>query len=325
MIKRAAKVVLGTFGLQITRVPKQDIKRLLKSRDIRRQKEEIVKALATDPLNSILHLQYADYASKVGNIYLAYAELKTAQTLGADAQKVQGKMSQIRESLPDPKRMNHNLYFRLISLATEVLHRAGASSVSVLDVGGGNGELASFLPDASYCLAEPTVNGISGTNLPFSDHSYDYVVSCHVLEHVPVEERTAFLDQLMLKAKRGVILLNPFFVEGVHLEERLKLVIKLTNANWAKEHLECTLPRVIDIENFARERGLEIHIRPNGTSTVSLAFVFLDYFAARSGVRNQWEEVNWFFNERYTPILDSREYPNAYLIFLCRPQASRTS
>jgi 2-polyprenyl-3-methyl-5-hydroxy-6-metoxy-1,4-benzoquinol methylase len=57
--------------------------------------------------------------------------------------------------------------------------------IKVLDVGGGHGQLASFLPEASYCLAEPSVNGISGADLPFADRSFDYVVSCHVLEQIP--------------------------------------------------------------------------------------------------------------------------------------------
>ena len=55
--------------------------------------------------------------------------------------------------------------------------------------------------------------------------------------------------------------------------------------------------------------------------TTSLAFVFVDYFAAKSGLRIEWEELNTFFNEKYTGILDSQEYPSAYLIYLGLPEA----
>ncbi len=165
------------------------------------------------------------------------------------------------------------------------------------------------------------MNAIPGTQLPFSNHSFDYVVSCHVLEHIPVDERVVFLDQLMLKAKCGVILLNPFHVEGTYVDERLKLLIELTGAQWAKEHLDCTLPKVQDIEDYAKDKGLEICIKPNGTMTTSMALAFVDYFAAKSGLRDKWEELNRFFNEKYTEILDSKEYPTAYLIYLGWPEA----
>jgi 2-polyprenyl-3-methyl-5-hydroxy-6-metoxy-1,4-benzoquinol methylase len=322
MIKKLAKKALKTFGLQITRIPKQQARQVPpQNASGQTAKDGIVESLREDPLNGSLHLKLAEYASTRRNPYLAYAELKTAEFLGVDRKIVESKLHEIRQALPSPTSMNHNQYFRFISLSSEILNRAERSDFSVLDVGGGNGQLATFIPDASYCLAEPTVNEISGTQLPFPDHSFDYVVSCHVLEHIPVDERTIFLDQLMLKAKRGIILLNPFHVEGTYVDERLKLIIKLTGAQWAKEHLDCTLPKVQDIEDYANDKGLEVCIKPNGTMTTSMALVFFDYFATKAGFRDKWEEFNRFFNEKFTAILDSKEYPTAYLIYLGWPEA----
>ena len=322
MIRRITKIALRKIGLRKNRNTKETENKVAVQKDAGiRDRKELIKALTKDPLNKNLHLKYADYASRAGNYYLAYAELKTAEALGAERNTVEGKLSKLRQSIPSLKRMSHNQYFRLFSLASEIINRAGGSNISVLDVGGGNGKLASFIPDASYCLAEPKVNGISGTNLPFADHSFDYVVSCHVLEHIPVRERVVFLNQLLSKAKRGVILLNPFYIKGTYVEERLKLIIKLTNSQWAKEHLDCTLPKIQDIEQYARGKGLEICIRPNGTMTTSMAFVIINYFAAKFGFRKELKELNTFFNEKFTEILDSKEYPNAYLIYLGWPEA----
>jgi hypothetical protein len=284
----------------------------------------IVQMLTRDPLNANLHLQYAIEASKAGAAYLAYAELKTAEYLGAKREQTDKLLSPFRQAIPDLKNMNHNQYFRFFSLSSEITSRTDRSDVSILDVGGGEGQLAAFIPSASYCLAEPKVNGISGTQLPFDKHSFDYVVSCHVLEHISPEKRTLFLDQLLATAKRGVILLNPFHIDGTHVTERLKLFIDITNAEWAREHLDCMLPNVSDVKTYAAQRGLEISIRPNGTLTTAAAFVFVDYFAARAGRFDEWKKVNSFFNEKYTAILDSAEYPNSYLIYLGRPKATVT-
>src|SRR5262249_9119656 len=162
----------------------------------------------------------------------------------------------------------------------------------------------------------PTVNGISGTALPFTNHSFDYVVSCHVLEHIPLDKRELFLDQLLSKAKLGVVLLNPFQVDGTYVAERLKLVIEITGAQWAKEHLHCTMPKIDDVRSYAGQRGLDLSIKPNGTLTTAMAFVFIDHFASKAGHFEDWKKVNAFFNEKYTNILDSSEHPNSYLIYL---------
>jgi SAM-dependent methyltransferase len=321
VIKSLAEWMLRTFGVEISRMPREETTRSLQRPSNETAWNDRVETLTKDPLNASLHLQYAIEASNAGSCYLAYAEVKTAEYLGADRKETGKLLDAFRRALPDPLTMNHNQYFRFISLSSEILNRAGGTDLSVLDVGGGDGRLAAFIPNASYCLAEPKVNGISGTALPFPDHSFDYVVSCHVLEHIPVDRRTLFLDQLLSKARRGVILLNPFHVEGTHVEERLRLFVEITNAEWAKEHLDCTLPKIDDIKDYANDKGLEISIEPNGTLTTTAAFVFIDYFAAKSGCHDDWEKVNVFFNEKYTNILDSAQYPNSYLIYFGWPEA----
>jgi len=283
----------------------------------------LVSRIAADPLNPLLHLENARFAFASGNASLAYAELKTAQHLGLDPQQFRELAADYTAALPGTATMGHNTYFRLRSLADELLQRSGGAEFSLLDVGGGSGALAAFLPEASYCLAEPLANGISGTNLPFADRSFDFVVSCHVLEHVPPDDRELFLDQLLAKAAVGLILLNPFEVANTLASERLQLVIDVTGADWAREHLHCSLPRIADLEAYAAARGLRIDIRPNGTMTTSLAFVFMQHFAALAGSKKELQQVESFFNENYQQILDSDAYPNAYLVFIEAAVASR--
>lgn len=284
---------------------------------------DYVGKISRDPLNHSLHFQYAIAALKSNRPYLALAELKTAEYLGAGKEVVEEYRGAVLGALPDPEVMNHNRYYRLLSLSSELLERNGNQDFSVLDVGGGEGDLASFIPDATYCLAEPGYNGISGEELPFPDCSFDYVVSCHVLEHIPLDERQHFLDQLLSKCKYGLILLNPFHIEGTHAEERHRLVIDVTGQEWAREHLECSLPRKEYIEDYARKRNLEVNIKPNASSTTALALVFVNYFARKAGLKSECEKVNKFYNTRLSSILDSEKYPVGYTVFLGRSQTSK--
>jgi len=321
MIKSLVKRLLSKAGYRVVRVPENSP---VQQSTTREGENRFVREITEDPLNARLHFHYALDVSQKGNPFLAYAELKTAEYLGEDQKQIEKHKATFRRDVPDLKYMNHNQYFRFTSLADEIISRAGKASISILDVGGGQGQLATFLPDNyTYCLAEPAVNGISGIDLPFPDNAFDYVVSCHVLEHIPVDERSVFLDQLLSKSGHGVILLNPFHVEGAHVNERLKLIIDVTGVQWAKEHFVCTLPKIDDIQDFAIERGLQIFVTPNGTLTTTTAFVFIDYFFGMTkGHSEDWKEINAFFNQKYKDILDSDKYPTAYMIYLGRHESS---
>lgn len=321
MIKSLVRCLLSKTGYQLTKVPEKDP---VQRSTTKEEENRFLYGISNDPLNARLHSQYALDVSKKGNTFLAYAEHKTAEYLGEDQRQIDKHKVPFRIDVPELKYMNHNQYFRFKSLADEIISRASKASISILDVGGGQGQLATFLPDNfTYCLAEPEVNGISGTSLPFPDNSFDYVVSCHVLEHIPENERSVFLDQLLSKSRQGVILLNPFHVEGSNVRDRLKLVIEITGAQWAKEHLNCSLPTVNEIQAYATERELQFCAKPNGTLTTSMAFVFMDYFYGDTkGHSDDWKKINAFFNQKFADILDSDNHPTAYLIYLGRHEIS---
>lgn len=275
--------------------------------------------ISENPRDANLHFQYAKKLSAAEKPFLAYAELKTAMYLGLGQQLTQDDYATFRDEMPDLLEMNHNQWFRLHTLATKLFEKTrDIPRPQILDVGGGEGWLAAFIPDMDYCLVEPDTNGISGTDLPFADKSFDYVVSCHVLEHIPVESREIYLDQLVAKARKGVILLNPFYEEGSLVEDRLKLFIDVTNAQWAHEHLECGLPRVSDVEEYAHKRNLQCVTEPNGTMATTFALVFVDYFAAETRNHEKWKKINRFINSSYADIMTSRSHPTAYMICLDR-------
>tara|TARA_B100001109_G_C18863801_1_gene475626 strand:+ start:725 stop:1678 length:954 start_codon:yes stop_codon:yes gene_type:complete len=280
----------------------------------------LIKQIKEDQLNPNLHLQLSKIALRNEEYFLAIAELFTARYLGLEQQLFQENLPKCKDALPDLSKIPHNVYYRIFSLSEVVkseIKKRNLKEASVLDAGGGKGELASFLSNCNYCLVDPKSNGINGLDLPFKDEEFDFVVSCHVLEHVPLEERNAFLNQLCAKAKHAVILLNPIHVEETLPTRRLELMIETTNALWAKEHLDCSLPKVEFVESYAKENNLHFEHLSNGTITTSIAFAVVDHLS-KFWSEDKYRKFNQFFNTEFVNILDSDNYPNAGVFILSK-------
>lgn len=277
--------------------------------------------VAAAPLDPAAHRALASGLARAGRVFAAHAALRSAALLTAD-QRGTPQVTQHRVPADQLRGMNHNQYFRFQTLSRKLTELAGAEIVSVLDVGGGDGGLAQFLPDYGYFLAEPAVNGLSGEALPFTEGRFDYVVACHVLEHIAPEARHSFLDNLMLCARRGLVLLNPFLDERSSAEERLRLFIDVMDAPWAREHLECTLPKLEMVHEYAEDRGFAITTEPNGFMPFAAAIELANYFCAGQGRGADFKAINTYFNQHLEGRLDVADCPNAMLVVLTKhPQA----
>ena len=197
----------------------------------RREEKEIIDALRGASGDPLLHRKLGLAMLEHRELDGAIGELRTAKTLGADATVIDGDLARAYEAAglhaltaagpldageldafrsgPLAARVEHNAYYRLEVLARTIDDLLPAPTGSVLDVGGGKGILAQFLPNAAYCLADPYFNGMSDENLAGDDGSFDVVTSCSVIEHIAPELRGEFLDRLCAKASRHVVLLNP--------------------------------------------------------------------------------------------------------------------
>jgi hypothetical protein len=102
--------------------------------------------ISKDPLNAALHLQYAAGALRKNKAYLSYAELKTAEYLGAARADVGNGMSLARAAMPKPETMNHNGYFRLTSLASELATRSQEKNFQYWTLEGERGCLRPLYP-----------------------------------------------------------------------------------------------------------------------------------------------------------------------------------
>lgn len=213
--------------------------------------------------------------------------------------------------------LDHNRYARMRTLA-QVLAEHPADA-RVLDIGGGDGLLALFLPEARYVLAEPGTNGISAQDLPFADGEFDVVLACHVLEHIPAAGRDAFLDALCRLARSEVVLLNPFRAAGTAADAPdpwLELVWGLTRAPWAREHLDCGLPAVAEVERYAADRGHGCRSRPDGQRAVATLHVLLSHYARLAGKAADLEAINRLLNGLDPAHLAAAALPTAQLVRL---------
>lgn len=212
--------------------------------------------------------------------------------------------------------LDHNRFLRLRTVAAEIRRLAGAPPVAVVDVGGGDGALAHFLPGDRYLLVEPRANGLSGQALPLPPGSADVVCACHVLEHVPAAGRDAFLDTLVGAARRHVLLLGPFAAPGVDHAARLRLAVELTGAGWAREHLECGLPDLDAVGAYARGRGLAVDLRPHGAVGISFTATMMHHFANLAGRGADAARINDYLNTLGEEHLTSPALPAAWLVRL---------
>lgn len=214
--------------------------------------------------------------------------------------------------------LGHNRFLQMRTLAAEIRRLHGSDSAAVVDVGGGDGALALFLPGDAYFLAEPATNGLSGPDLPLPADSADVVCACHVLEHIPPAGRDAFLDRLLAVSRRHVLLLNPFAAPGVDDAARLRLVRDLTGAAWAREHLECALPTLDEVRDYAERRNVGLAVRPHGAVGTSFTVTMLRHFADEAGRGADAARIEAYLNGLADEHLTCPGLPSGWLIHLDR-------
>ncbi len=194
--------------------------------------------------------------------------------------------------------LNFDQYERyaVVREIADLFRRArGVASCRVLDVGGFSRHLDStpflpvheFLPnddcvvydlheykDASYIRGD-------GVSWPFLPESFDIVTTCDTLEHVPPQERSAFIERLLDTSKDLVILAAPFedtltnLVEQIYLEfHRKHHFLELAAL---EEHQRHSLPHLSQVTEAAEQRGLPYYAFPSGYLPDWLLMAFLGY------------------------------------------------
>lgn len=286
----------------------------------------LLEQLRCHPRDAELHRQLADGFALKGKWVPAIAEYRTALTLAGERADLRERLAACMAAAASERpadSISHNLYFRTQWLAREIRARFPSGRFSILDAGGGDGRLALDLPDADYVLAEPATNGVLVTADLHFNRRFDCVVCCHVVEHIPVELRDAFLDVLCGMADQHVLLLNPVVDTHTDLRSWQQAIFDITGAKWAKEHIECEMPRLEDLTSYCDRRGYRHTEKANGSKALSLAMVFFDHYA-KNGAPADVARINQMFNALALDDLDHAAWPNAWLIDIETGAASNT-
>ncbi len=188
-------------------------------------------------------------------------------------QSVESDREGLTRSLP------FDLYQRYQSSAT-IARRL--KPVSILDVGGYIGDESGHLASAADffqtgAAGDPTVTvtDLRDCDLPihrkapalvqpFPDASFDLVLSLDVIEHLPPDERPAFLGELDRLATRWIILGAPFTSPDVDEFESRLAASSLASRHFLAEHRQLGLPDPRLVEDYCVARGFKLLGFPNG-------------------------------------------------------------
>jgi len=98
--------------------------------------------------------------------------------------------------------------------------------------------------------------------------------------------------------------------------ERLNLILEVTNATWAKEHIECGLPCIEEITEYLSSQHLSFITKEYGNIYSTIATIFMSYFSEKVH-SDALVKINRHLNQKYNQ-LDSSRYPVNIMIVITK-------
>lgn len=212
-------------------------------------------------------------------------------------------------------------YSAMVALLEETLGTDAPSLV--VDVGDRSGYLRRFMPDVpsvafdlgteSQAFPELVFGVADGRRLPLADGAAPAVVTCDVLEHVPVDGRDALVGELVRIADRAVLLTAPFDTFGVAGVEsvvaRYAAVVNGERQPQLAEHEDLGLPDLAStVESFS-SRGWDVRVTGEGNLVDWLGVMLLRFGAE---IRDEMRPLGDGIDVVYNHLLSARSGVGPY-------------
>lgn len=176
-----------------------------------------------------------------------------------------------KNRLPPDLFSRNTLFGLLIQYIQENFHQENSNQeLKILDIGGFGSKLSWFLPhgtkltvlDQKEAPSNNKTNYIQGDarKLPFSDNTFDLVLSSDMLEHIDQSDRLKVLFEMVRVSKRFFILAAPF--NSIYNQKAEKYInnqfLEYTGQNhpFLIEHIEKGLPDPVLTEEFFNQINL---------------------------------------------------------------------
>ena len=129
---------------------------------------------------------------------------------------------------------NYDNVLRFISYFYQIDLAKGLNSRKILEIGVGNKTVSNYLKQHGFDVTTCDFNKklepdyvAEVRSLPFKDNSYDTILVCEVLEHIPWKDVKKALNELYRVAKRSVILSVPYSTLSFELVIKLPLIRRI--------------------------------------------------------------------------------------------------
>ncbi len=195
--------------------------------------------------------------------------------------------------------------------------------VTILDIGGYNGSIHKFFNKTEATITvldtyESSANNYIKGNalkLPFTNNSFDYVVSFEVFEHIPRNERSTFISEANRVARGPFIISAPFDNKNNEVNKSEKIVNSLwkhihgKNHEWLEEHLLYKIPHTSELEEILTKYKLPYNKVGNNDLLLWNIMQSLAFTTTLYRHTGQNEDVQAFYNQNIQTLeADSQLY-----------------
>ncbi|MFH1738304.1 MAG: methyltransferase domain-containing protein [bacterium] len=199
--------------------------------------------------------------------------------------------------------------YRLLSEVVGIL-KEKSEEASVLEVGGGGSPLSYFLTESHITVSDlvwedrPWFLKCDAQRLPYPDCSFDFIVGCDFLEHVPEDRRSPILSELKRVARSGVILIGPTdrreILDADALLRRFLIARFGRDNRFLEEHERYGLPNADHIADSLSTDDWHTLALPSGLLErwlpMQLCSAYLESVAELAPLR---QEINRLYNRTY--------------------------